>query len=117
MSSTPNTVRRLALAAAAVTIGWVSTGCMTAREPEVEPGSATPIPTDEAMQRRDWPRSEAGWANGDVAAGATRFPYAPQTESEGAGRALLGPERSNAALDTAYFVVQTLVLPFTYITD
>ena len=73
---------------------------------------------DEAMQRRDeWPRATAYFQAGGVDAGATRFPYNPQTTGDGAGQATLGPERSNAALDTLAFVVQALKLPFTYFVD
>src|SRR5688572_24505293 len=106
MSSTLNTVRRRLALAAAVALASVYTGCTTAPAPAPEPFSTTPLVIDQAMQKRDWPRTEVGWANGDTPAGATRFPYAPQTEGEGAGRAVFGAELRNSWRDSLFFVGQ-----------
>src|SRR5688500_15376445 len=119
MSSTPkpnlrDATRRAVIASAVAAALAPFAGCARAPAPAPEPVDTTPMVIDEAMQRRDWPRSTAEWANGDIVAGATRFWYVPQTEGEGAGKASLGPERSNALLDTGAFVVQSLALPFTY---
>ena len=106
---------RVALAALAGLAGFA--GCTTNPEPAPEPVSTAILPIDEAIQRRDWPRTAAEFESGNVIAGATRFPYAPQTTGDGASRAVLGPERSNALLDNVFFVGQSIALPFTYFVD
>src|SRR5215213_690597 len=74
-------------------------GCFHHAEPVTDPVSSEPMVIDEAMQRRDWSRSVSEFYGGGVVAGATRFPYVPQTSSghgsAGADRAIYGPERSN----------------------
>jgi hypothetical protein len=92
-------------------------GCHPGPGPAAEAYSTEPLVVDEAMQARDWPRTTAEFQATNVEAGATRFPYAPQTSGTGSDRAVFGPERSNAALDTVYFVGQSLALPFTYFWD
>jgi hypothetical protein len=104
---------QLALALAAGSA--LAAGCQRAPKPAPEPVSTSPMVVDEAMQYRDWPRATAYFQAGGVDAGATRFPYNPQTTGDGAGRATLGPERRNSLLDTAAFVVQVAKLPFTYV--
>lgn len=101
----------LALSAAAGLAG----GCACKPPAQAEPVSTAPMPIDEAMQARDWPRSEAQFQSGAVAAGATRFRYSPKPVEQGVDRGVLGPERRNAVLDTGYFIGETLLLPFTYI--
>lgn len=113
MSLTRNT--RFALASV-VTLAAI-TGCSHAPAPQPEPTDSTPLVIDEAMQKRDWPQSDVTWANGDTVAGATRFGYVPQTEGEGVSRAILGDEAGNALLDTGAFIVQSIVVPFTYFVD
>src|SRR5687768_2171427 len=106
---------QLALALAA---GAALGGCARAPKPAPEPVSTSPMVVDEAMQRREeWPQATAYFQAGGVDAGATRFPYNPQTTGDGAGQATLGPERRNSALDTLAFVVQAIKLPFTYFVD
>src|SRR5262245_40506701 len=122
MSSTRKThsrgaTRRASLFFASVAGLVALDGCTTAPPPTPEPVSGTPIVVDEAMQRRDWPQSTAQWANADVVAGATRFPYEPQTEGIDAHRGILGDEWSNSLLDTGFFVAQSVALPFTYFWD
>lgn len=114
--------RSLALSLAALaglsTLVGLGGGCaQKVLTPSAEPVDTTPMPVDEAMQARDWPRSTVEFKSGGTVAGATRWPYAPATTGEGASKAIYGPEFSNAFLDTGLFVVQTAMLPFTYLFD
>ena len=107
---------RIALALSAG-IAATFAGCTTNPPAKPEPVSTATLPVDEAMQRRDWPRTAAEFESGATIAGATRFPYAPQTVGDGASYAVLGPERSNALLDNLFFIGQSIALPFTYFVD
>jgi hypothetical protein len=105
-------------AALALAVAAALTGCTTAPEPKPEEMSHAPLAVDEAMQRRgEWPRVAAEFQAGGVDAGVTRFPYQPQTEGPDAGQAIFGNERANVLLDPFFFVAQSIVLPFTYITE
>src|SRR5687768_7020394 len=92
-------------------------GCWTSPKPVPEEHSTEPLVIDEAIQQRDWPRTEATFQAGGVDAGPTGFGYDPQTSGDGASRAALGPEWSNALLDTGAFIAQALVLPFRLVAD
>src|SRR4051812_40915275 len=110
-------IRKSLALAFAVAAGVASaTGCSQKVTMSAEPVDTTPMPIDEAMQRRgDWPRATAEFQNGGTVAGATRFPYTPATVQNGQDRALFGPEFSNAFLDLGAFVAQSgflLVTPF-----
>lgn len=107
MYSIRRTVTAAVLAGAVVAGG---TGCQWGRKDPPEAVSR-PIPTDPAIERRD--REWGGpmyayWANGDVVAGPTRFPYTYRT---------LSGSRPYAAVfvEPFAFVYQVLRLPFTYI--
>jgi hypothetical protein len=100
--------RRVLLTAAAAGIVWSSAaGCQWHPPTQKEPTNF-PIATDPAMEKRDWPVSQAHWANGTVVAGPTRFPYTYRTQS---GTGEYGPY----VLDSLMFVYQAIRLPFTYL--
>src|SRR5690349_13898887 len=96
----------------------VGSGCSYKQPaPKVEPVDTTPMPVDEAMQARDWPRQTAEFKNGGTSAGATRWPYIPERSGPDSYKAVGGAEWPNALLDTGLFVGQTAMLPFTYLFD
>src|SRR4051794_35375532 len=105
-------IRKSLTLALAVAAGVASgTGCSQKGPVGAGRVAPTPMPIDEAMQRRgEWPRATAEFQNGGTVAGATRFPYTPATVQEGQDRALFGPEFSNALVDNAMFVGQTFFL-------
>src|SRR5438045_590673 len=61
------------------------------------------IPTDDAMAKRSWPQSTAVYQNTSVPAGPDRFPYEATNPTYG------------YLMDTPLFLVNSVVLPFTYI--
>jgi hypothetical protein len=109
----------LAVLASVSTLSGFGSGCAKQKvlTPSAEPVDTTPLPIDEAMQARDWPRSTVEFRTGGTTAGATRWPYSPSTTGQGASKAIYGPEFSNALMDTGLFVGQTAMLPFTYLFD
>jgi hypothetical protein len=83
-------------------------GCQWDRTPDPDP-SGPPITLDPAMQRREWETSHAYFANGNVEAGTTRFPYTYRTTAgQGYG------EYSPTVLDPLAFIYQAFRVPFTY---
>jgi hypothetical protein len=108
----------LAVVAGTTALAALGTGC-SYKPPAPKPDAVdtTPMPVDEAMQVRDWPRTTAEFKSGGTVAGATRFPYNPGTVGDGSSQAIGGPERTNAVVDTVAFVLQTGALPFTYLFD
>src|SRR4051812_47934150 len=99
----------LAVLAGLSTLAGLGSGCAKQKvlTPSAGPVDTTPLPIDEAMQARDWPRSTVEFRSGGTNAGATRWPYSPATTGEGASKAIYGPEFSNAFIDTGLFVFQT----------
>jgi hypothetical protein len=102
LKATGRTLASLLLLAPAL----LATGCA---QQQPSPPPAQPMEIDAAMQRRDWERSAAWYPNGDTLAGVQRFPLRPQGGSPGS------PDYTNAAIDLAASMGQTIVLPFTYL--
>src|SRR5262245_24240455 len=122
MYSTRKPRRSLALSLAVLAglsaVGGLSSGCAYKQPARAaEPADTTPLPVDEAMQARDWPRSAVQFQSGGSVAGATRWPYEPDTAGPDSYKAVGGAEWPNALLDTGLFLGQTAMLPFTYLFD
>ncbi|HVT87507.1 MAG TPA: hypothetical protein VHD56_01535 [Tepidisphaeraceae bacterium] len=69
-----------------------------------EPQSQAPMLVDEAMQNRDWNRSEATYANGNIIAGPTGFLYQTRWDQ---------PTWVYPLEESPLFVGQTIGLPIT----
>jgi hypothetical protein len=74
-----------------------------------EPPDA-PLVIDAAMLERQWPLSEAKWANADLVGWPTRFPFNVDVTTD-------RPFPNSRVMDTALFLYQYFRLPFTYIKD
>jgi hypothetical protein len=77
-------------------------GCVKKEATVKAPLDNRQLPSDEAMKYRSWPESEATYANTAVQAGPDRFPYEAKNPNYGVW------------LDTPLFLVNSVVLPFTY---
>jgi len=121
MSSIRKSLRRnsftSALPLAALVVTGVLAGCQHEPAPAPEAVSSEPLAIDEAMQRRDWPRTEAEFQNGVTVAGSTRMSYRPQTTGDDTNLGILGSEGSNSFLDNFAFIGESLLIPITYFKD
>jgi len=59
---------------AALTLGGL-VGCQANVPPTMSKVNSTPVVVDDAMQKRDWDRSTAYYANGDTVAGGTGYMF------------------------------------------
>jgi hypothetical protein len=80
-------------------------GCVRRSETPPAAVDRQTIPSDDAMARRDWDKSTAAYTNTAVEAGADRLRYEPRNPDHGRW------------LDAPLFFVNSLVLPFTYISQ
>jgi hypothetical protein len=79
-------------------------------DPYVKPEPPDPpIVVDGAMLERQWPQSEAKWANAKMVGWPTRFPYNLDVTER--------PCPNSRLMDTFLFACQFFQLPFTYIGD
>jgi len=79
--------------------------------PKVKPEPAdAPIVIDAAMLERQWPQSEAKWANAELVGWPVRFPFNLDITID-------RPFPGSRVMDTALFIYQYFRLPFTYIKD
>jgi len=80
-------------------------------DPQVKPEPADPpIVVDAAMLERQWPQSEAKWANAVMVGWPMRFPFNSDVTTD-------RPFPNSRIMDTVLFVYQYFRLPFTYIAD
>ncbi len=84
----------------------VAGGCESTNQYPIARLNTTPIQPDEAMALRQWDQSHALYANGNVSAWPTLYPY-QAAESDG--------DLANAWWAPALFVGQTIALPVTAI--
>ena len=110
MPTTPAAVRRLAHAAlASVALSGAAAGCQRSYAVEYEKLAAEPVVYDEAMALRDWRRTPAYYASGNVVAG----PAGPNRDWRvGAANEPGYQTRSNLAIvvEPALYVVNTALL-------
>lgn len=78
-------------------------GCVKKETTVQAPLDDRNISTDEAMQYRSWPETTATYVNTSVPAGPDRSPYVAENPNNGWW------------LDTPLFLVNTVILPFTYL--
>jgi hypothetical protein len=82
-----------------------------AHHPHVRPEPPDPpVFADGAMLARQWPQSDADWANAKLVGWPTRFPFNLDITTE-------RPFPGSRIEDTVLFLYQTFRLPFTYIQD
>src|SRR5688572_22632715 len=77
-------------------------GCVKKETTVRPPLDNRSLPSDQAMSKRIWEQSVATYPNTSVQAGPDRFPYEAKNPDNGRW------------LDTPLFLVNSVVLPFTY---
>ena len=66
-------IRKFVLACGTIALGALLSGCQLVKPSPVARMNDTPLTIDPAMQKRDWERSTAYWANGMTVAGPTDY--------------------------------------------
>ena len=106
MSSIRNVLLRAGVLASA-TIGGAA-GCQRVMPPPSMRINPDPLVIDEAMQRREWDRSTAEYANGVTVAGPTGIYFEPDPRL---------PTVARGAIETPLFIGHVIALPFDLIWD
>ena len=86
---------------AACTLGVI--GCQMRQERTTEPMSDTPLVIDEATQKRDFPKIEATYPNGAVAAGSTWETIEPKSDM---------PYKMNTLAEAPISVANMIMAPY-----